>query len=115
MLGFGVRVYPTGKRMYVFQYRTRDGQQRRAAIGLHGPYTVEMAREAAADLYEAVRKGRDPVEAQKAVARRERDTIESAIDEFMTRHMAGKGRAPRYIQETRRNFRKARSPTLARP
>jgi integrase len=104
--GFGVRVYPSGKRMYVFQYRTRGGQQRRVAIGLHGPFTIEKARDAAADLYEGVRKGRDPVEEQKAAAQRDRDAIESVIEEFMARYMAGKGRAPRYIEETRRNFDK---------
>src|SRR5438445_6337439 len=57
--GFGVRVYPSGKRMYVFQYRTKARQQRRVAIGMHGPLTIETAREAATDFYEAVRKGRD--------------------------------------------------------
>jgi hypothetical protein len=104
--GFGVRIYPTGKRMYVFQYRTRGGQQRRVAIGLHGPFTIEKARNAAADLYEGVRKGRDPVEEQKAAARRDREAIENVIEEFLARYMAGKGRAPRYIEETRRNFGK---------
>jgi Arm domain-containing DNA-binding protein/integrase-like protein len=104
--GFGARIYPSGKRMYVFQYRTRGGQQRRVAIGLHGPVTVEKARDAAADLYEAVRKGGDPVEEQRADIKRERDTIESVIDEFMTRYMIGKGRAQRYVEETRRNFDK---------
>ncbi len=104
--GFGVRLYPPGKRMYVFQYRTKGRQQRRAAIGLHGPFTVETAREVAADLYEAVRKGHDPAEEQKPVARRAPDRIESVIDEFMQRYMAGKKRAPRYIVETRRNFDK---------
>jgi hypothetical protein len=91
--GFGVRVYPSGKRMYVFQYRTRRGQQRRIAIGLHGPFTVEKAREVAADLYEAVRKGGDPAEEHKTAVERDRDTIERVIEEFMTRYMAGKGRA----------------------
>src|SRR6516164_6107549 len=67
--GFGVRVYPSGKRMYVFQYRTKRRQQRRVAIGLHGPFTIDKAREAAADLYEAVRKGRDPADEQKTAAR----------------------------------------------
>jgi integrase len=104
--GFGVRIYPSGKRMYGFQYRSKAGRQRRVAIGLHGPLTVERARGAAADLYEAVRKGRDPVEEQKADVRRERDILESVIDEFMTRYMVGKGRASRYIEETRRNFNK---------
>jgi integrase len=104
--GLGVRAYPSGKRMYVFQYRTRGGRQRRVAIGVHGPFTIEKARETAADLYEAVRKGRDPVEEQKAATQRERDTIESVIEEFMARYMAAKERAPRYIEETRRNFDK---------
>jgi integrase len=104
--GFGVRVYPSGKRMYVFQYRTKAGQQRRAAIGLHGPLTVDNAREAAADLYEAVRKGRDPIDEQKAATARGQDPIENVIEEFLARYMAGKGRAPRYIEETRRNLDK---------
>ena len=104
--GFGVRIYPTGKRMYVFQYRTKARQQRRVAIGLHGPLTIEAARQFAADLYEAVRKGGDPAEEQKRDARRVPDTIEKVIEEFMLRYMAGKQRAPRYIEETRRNFDK---------
>jgi integrase len=53
-----------------------------------------------------VRRGRDPVEEQKAGAQRARDTIESVTEDFMARYMVGKGRAPRYIEETRRNFDK---------
>jgi integrase len=102
--GFGVRVYPSGKRMYVFQYRTKGRQQRRVAIGLHGPFTIDKAREAAADLYEAVRKGRDPADEQKSTARRAPDRIETVIDEFMQRHMTGKMRAQSYIDDTRAIF-----------
>ena len=32
------------------------------------------------------------------------DTVEAVIDQFMTRYMQAKKRAPRYIAETRRNF-----------
>jgi len=88
----------------VFQYRTRSRQQRRVAIGLHGPLTAEKARETAADLYEAVRKGRDPAEEQKTTARRVPDKIEIVMDEFIQRYLAGKGRAPSYIEDTRANF-----------
>jgi integrase len=102
--GFGVRVYPSGKRMYVFQYRSKGGKQRRAAIGLHGPFTVEKAREVAADLYEAVRKGRDPVEEQKAAARRSYDDIEAVTENFIQRYLEGKGRAKSYIDDTRATF-----------
>jgi integrase len=102
--GFGVRVYPSGKRMYVFQYRSKSGRQRRVAIGLHGPFTVDKARDAAADLYEAVRKGRDPVEEQKAAARRTSDNIEVVAEDFVQRYLAGKGRAQSYIDDTRATF-----------
>jgi integrase len=102
--GFGVRVYPTGKRMYVFQYRTKGRQQRRVKIGLHGPLTIDKARATAADLYEAVRKGRDPANEQKKAAQRAPDRIESVVDEFMQRYMAGKERAQSYIGDTRAIF-----------
>jgi integrase len=106
--GFGIRIFPSGKRMYFFRFRSKaTGQQRRVTIGLHGPLTVEKAREAAADLYEAVRKGRDPVEERhQMAARRAPDRIEAVVEEFLVRYMAGKKRAPRYIEETRRNFAK---------
>jgi integrase len=106
--GFGVRVYPSGKRMYLFQYRLggRAGRQRRMTIGLHGPFSVDEARNVAADLYQAARKGRDPVEEQRAAERVQRTTIESVVDEFMTRHMVGKHRTRRYIEDTRRQFDK---------
>jgi integrase len=102
--GFGVRIYPTGKRMYVFQYRTISRQQRRIAIGLHGPFTVERARESAADLYEAVRKGRDPVQEQKTAARRTPDNIEAVTEDFVQRYLVGKGRAKSYIEDARAIF-----------
>jgi len=35
--GFGLRLYPSGRRVYVLQYRTKKGRQRRAVIGRHGP------------------------------------------------------------------------------
>ena len=102
--GFGVRIYRSGKRMYIFQYRTKARKQGRIVIGLHGPLTIDAAREAAGDLYAAVRKGRDPAEEQRRDARRVPDTIDKVIDEFMLRYMAGKQRARSYIEDTRATF-----------
>jgi hypothetical protein len=36
--GFGLRVFPSGKRSYCIQYRS-DGRTRRMALGLHGVLT----------------------------------------------------------------------------
>ena len=85
--GFGVRCFPL-KRMYVFRYRTKSGLQRTVNIGVHGALTVERARERAADLYEAVRKGEDPVAAEtaRAKASANRRTVGDVLDSFMRRH-----------------------------
>jgi integrase len=59
--GFGVRVYPSGRRGYLVQYRA-GGRTRRAKIGLHGRLTVDEARREAKALLAEVAKGGDPAE-----------------------------------------------------
>ncbi|MDR3528400.1 MAG: Arm DNA-binding domain-containing protein [Rhizomicrobium sp.] len=44
--GFGLRVFTSGKRSYVLQYRSL-GRSRRYTIGLHGVWTAESARQEA--------------------------------------------------------------------
>ena len=44
--GFGLRVFVSGKRSYVIQYRSA-GCSRRYTIGLHGVWTPETARQEA--------------------------------------------------------------------
>jgi len=66
--GFGLRVTPRGAKSYVFQYRMggRETRARRLTIGAHGsPWTPDKARNRALDLFEQVRKGVDPLDAQR--------------------------------------------------
>jgi len=58
--GLGLKVTPTGRRTYFLYYRTQEGQQRRPAIGLHGPIKPEAAREIAKRWLADVAKGGDP-------------------------------------------------------
>jgi integrase len=102
--GFGARIYPSGKRMYVFQYRTKARQQRRVAIGLHGPLTIEKARQIAGDKYEAVRKGRDPAQEDRIAASRHVDDIETVAEQFVEKYLKQKKRAQSYIRDTRALF-----------
>jgi Arm domain-containing DNA-binding protein len=44
--GFGLRVFKSGKRSYLIQYRSA-GRSRRYSIGVHGVWTAELARKEA--------------------------------------------------------------------
>jgi len=57
--GFGVRVYPSGKKVFIAQVRV-GRFQRRVTIGAYGVYTVEKARKRAEDIIRAASEGRDP-------------------------------------------------------
>ena len=57
--GFGVRVWPTGRKTYVAQYRVGK-QTRRFKIGTHGALTVEEARKQAKIVLGDVARGEDP-------------------------------------------------------
>ncbi|ALA17808.1 MULTISPECIES: site-specific integrase [unclassified Chelatococcus] len=59
--GFGLRVFTSGKRSYVIQYRTR-GRSRRYTIGLHGVWTPETARREAKVQLGRVAQGENPAE-----------------------------------------------------
>ena len=59
--GFGLRVFASGKRSYLIQYRAL-GRTRRYTIGLHGIWTPETARQEAKVQLGRVAKGDNPSE-----------------------------------------------------
>jgi hypothetical protein len=59
--GFGLRVFTSGKRSYVLQYRSL-GRSRRYTIGLHGVWTAESARQEAKVQLGRVAQGDNPAE-----------------------------------------------------
>src|SRR6185312_15455774 len=54
--GFGLRVFASGKRSYLIQYRAA-GRTRRYTIGLHGVWTPETARQEAKVQFGRVARG----------------------------------------------------------
>lgn len=79
--GFGVRVWPTGKKVYYADYRSKAGARRRITIGHHGKLTTEEARRLAMITLGDVLKGEDP--AEERATRRNSLTVKALCDNYL--------------------------------
>ena len=59
LAGFGVRVYPSGRKVYVVQSRAQ-GAPRRVTLGSHGALTATQARLRAAQVIDRIKRGEEP-------------------------------------------------------
>ena len=59
MPGFGVRVYPSGAKVYVVQTRA-FGRSKRVTVGRHGEFTADEARKEAARIIARLKTGEPP-------------------------------------------------------
>jgi integrase len=78
--GFGIRVWPTGRCVYIAQYRA-GGRTRRIKIGAHGAITPSEARDAARSILGDVARGEDPAEERDT--RRKSLTVEELCDQYL--------------------------------
>lgn len=98
LAGFGVAAFPSGKKVYVAQFR-KDGRSRRIAIGEHGRLTPDEARSEAKKLLGAVETGIDPIEVRRA-AHGVR-TFKEVASDFMRLHVASKRKGRTYEEYER--------------
>lgn len=82
--GFLCKITPTGRKVFMLQYRTNAGERRKPALGLYGELTVEQARSLAQEWLAQVRRGGDPA-AEKAAAR-QAPTVRELCVKFMEDH-----------------------------
>lgn len=85
--GFGLRVYPSGRKMYLAQFRA-GGRLRRVNIGPHGVLTPDVARTEAMKHLSDVRRGGDP--ANERDRRKASPTMKEFgkrfLEEYVTSH-----------------------------
>ena len=83
--GFGVRVYPSGRKVYVVQTRGPGGSKR-VTLGRHGDITAEEARKSAAGIIDRIKTGQEPVpvEPEKETG----PTVADLAERFMRAHVA---------------------------
>ena len=82
--GFGVRVYATGRKVYVVQTRGPAGGPRRVTIGRHGEVSADEARSRAVVIIDRIKRGEDPVPPPPAPAW----TVADLAQRYMEAHVA---------------------------
>ena len=83
--GFGVRVYPSGTKVYLVQTRS-GGKSRRVTIGRHGVLTAEQARRKAAQSIARIKAGEEPARAVSPL--NAGPTIAEVAERYMKEHVA---------------------------
>src|SRR5205807_1013294 len=78
--GFGARIYPTGRKVFVAQVRV-GRRTRRIKIGRFGAFTVDQARERATAIIRAAADGRDPQRDKQET--REALTVAELCDQYL--------------------------------
>ncbi len=83
--GFGVRVYPSGVKVYVVQTRA-FGRSKRVAMGRHGTLTADEARKEAARIITRIKAGESPVLEEPAAEPTVKELAERYQREYVAMH-----------------------------
>lgn len=85
--GFGLRVRPSGRKVYLLKYRVgggRGGRMRKPSIGVHGEITQDQARKVAREWLAEARRGEDP--GGRRLAERDAPRMEAPFERFLEEH-----------------------------
>src|SRR5215204_2914548 len=89
--GFGVKVTPAGRKVFIVLYRVAGASSRlrKYTIGPYGRVTLHVARNEAQRVLAARTEGRDPA-AEKGEARRRlvTDRVDDLVEAFIKQHVS---------------------------
>ncbi|GEQ96640.1 integrase [Iodidimonas gelatinilytica] len=83
--GFGLRVYASGIKSYIIQYRNAAKRTRKLTLGQHGVLTPDEARKLARDKLMSVTHGEDPSAERQDFVRS--PTVADLCDRFISTHV----------------------------
>src|SRR5947209_19006926 len=89
--GFGVKVTPKGRKVFIILYRTggAGSRLRKYTVGPYGRVTLHQARVAAHKVFAAKLEGRDPAAEKRAAKRRVvADRVEDLLESFIAQRLA---------------------------
>jgi Arm domain-containing DNA-binding protein len=102
--GFGVKVTPKGKRVFIVLYRAggAGSRLRKYTVGPYGRITLAMARAQAQKIFAARLDGRDPA-AEKANSRRRLvvDRVDGLVETFIVERLSGLRSGPAVARRLR--------------
>ena len=89
LTGFGIRVYPSGGKVYVAQARERTGDRlpKRVTVGRHGVLNADEARQRAALIIARIRAGEDPVPLPLAARLNGGPTVADLAERYLEEHV----------------------------
>lgn len=108
--GFGIRIYPSGKKSFVLSYR-QAGTKRLFTIGQYGNITLEQARILAQKKMGEVADGKDPLLTRRATKKKHDWNVNRAGKEFLRKL---KSTSDRHHGEVERIFEKDVFPTIGK-
>ena len=116
--GFGVRVYPSGGKIYIAQARGPDGpgkpnKPKRVRIGRHGVISADEARKRAALIIARIKAGEDPVPLPLAARVAGGPTVADLGERFLEDHVAERVK-PKTAGNARTAIRRHILPALGR-
>lgn len=87
LTGYGVKVTPAGKKVFILQYRL-GRQSRRLTLGAFGPITPDQARALAQAALRKVARGEDPM--AERIAKRDEARTGDLLEQFLKEHAQAK-------------------------
>jgi len=109
--GFGIKVTPTGRKVYILKYRNKENRQRKPNIGVHGNITCEEARDIAIKWQGIIADGHDPSEDRQEL--RHSMSISELCDKFLEEY-SKVYKKPRSIELDELYINKHIKPSLGR-